>query len=605
MEARTDPGAGAGAAGTPLRPRRRLGGLRLAIAIAAVTGALVPTVLRWPGGETSLSLQLLCLLAAVTAVVSLGERRATVRRGRRALLAVVLLLAVAGALRLAAHRVLPPADQTAFEEIQTGGTAYRFLQRGNLPLDFRFTTLLAAAGFAFGGSELGALRAPFKVVGLLVLLFLLLTLRRLDVGWPVVGLVVATVAALRWLVIAGGCADEMFAPMVLVAATAWLLAADERDGGPSSAAAGVVGVLSGLLLFEHAAYLPIIVLAGGWLVWCAGVSSIRRCEGMRAWIAPALFLVTLLITAAPLLIDLVQRQRDGVLLEPFRRHTAGRSAPLARGFPVRAWHYMAALGGGPITGDDGLAVAGEPVLPQPLGALIGMSALFGLVLARRRLLRAIVATALGGVLVAAAVAANLNVARMSGLLVLLLVPLGCALDDALNRAAQWLSSTRPVRGLRAAGVIRAILTGALACWLVAANISSIRTLLADPRARAMYVRDEYAISMFIARTATPGQTVVLWTPETGRGWAPAEETEMIWLLHPKRLRIVGVTDLPVAGSIAPGTLVVAGVQERALSEQELGLLERLADATESCHTLTSAVNLAGARSVAAVCVRCQ
>lgn len=605
MQAHAGLDATAGATSLPPRPGPGRVGLRIAIAGAAVASAAAETLRRWPAGGTSVALQLVCLLAAVVVVVALGERRSRALLRRRALLTGALLLVVTGALRVAAHQVLPPADQTVFEEIQMGGTAYRFLHDGNLPLEFRFSTLMAAAGFAVGGNELSALRAPFKVAGLLVLLFLLLTLRRLGVGWSVVGLVVTTVATLRWLVIAGGCADEMFAPMVFVAATAWLLAADERDGGPSSAAAGVVGVLSGILLFEHAAYLPIVVLAGSWLVWCAAVSSIRRRGGMRAWIAPAFFLVALLVTATPLLIDLVQRQRDGVLLEPFRRHTAGRSAPLARGFPVRAWRYMAALGGGPITGDDGLAVAGEPALPQPLGALVGMSALFGLVLARRRLLRAIVATVAGGVLVAAAVAANLNVARMSGLLVLLLVPLGWALDIALNRTAQWLSSTRPVRGVRAAGMIQAILTGALACWLVGANISSIRTLLADPRARAMYTRDEYAISTFVARTATTGQTVVLWTPEMKTGWAPTEETEMIWLLHPKRVRIVGVTDLPLAGSIAPGTLVVAGVQERALSEQELGLLERLADATESRHTLTSAVNLAGAQSVAAVCVRCQ
>jgi hypothetical protein len=98
---------------------------------------------------------------------------------------------------------------------------------------------------------------------------------------------------------------------------------------------------------------------------------------------------------------------------------------------------------------------------------------------------------------------------------------------------------------------------------------------------------------------------VLWTPDADQGWAAAEQTEMIWLLHPKRVRILGVTSLPAADSLAPGTLVVAGVQRRALSEQEFGALERFADATGSRDTLTSAVNLAGARSVAGFCVRCR
>jgi hypothetical protein len=79
---------------------------------------------------------------------------------------------------------------------------------------------------------------------------------------------------------------------------------------------------------------------------------------------------------------------------------------------------------------------------------------------------------------------------------------------------------------------------------------------------------------------------------------------MIWLLHPKRLRILGVTSLPAAGTLTPGTLVVAGVQGRALTENEFGVLERLAEASGSRDTLTSAMNLAGARSVAGFCVRC-
>ncbi len=343
MEARTDPGAGAEATSPPSRPRLRRVGLRLAIAIAAVASAAAATARRWPEGGTSLALQLFCLLAAVVAVVALGERRPLVRPSRRALLAFVLLLVVGGALRLAAHRVLPPADQTAFEEIQMGGTAYRFLQGAPLPLEFRFSTLFAVGGFAIGGTGLGAMRAPFKLAGLLILPFLALALRRLDVSWSVVGLTVATAASLRWLVIAAGCADEMFAPMVLVAATAWLLAADQRSGGPSSAAAGLVGVLSGLLLFEHAAYLPIVVLAGGWLAWCAAASSLRARGGIRVWAAPGLFIVALVTTACPVLIDLVHQQRQGAVLEPLRRHTAGRAAPLAEGGMGRGRIYVGAL----------------------------------------------------------------------------------------------------------------------------------------------------------------------------------------------------------------------------------------------------------------------
>ena len=175
------------------------------------------------------------------------------------------------------------------------------------------------------------LRVPFKLAGLLVLLFLLLTLRRLDVSWPVTALVVVVAATLRWFVIAAGCADEMFAPMLWVGATMWLLVGARGDGRPSLAAAGVLGILSGVLAYEHPAYLPVVALAGGWLVWRAAVGQVRRGASARAWAAPALFLAVLLTTACPLLSDLVHQRFDSAVFEPLRRHVAGRGAWWAEG----------------------------------------------------------------------------------------------------------------------------------------------------------------------------------------------------------------------------------------------------------------------------------
>jgi hypothetical protein len=355
-------------------------------------------------------------------------------------------------------------------------------------------------------------------------------------------------------------------------------------------------------MYEHPAYLPVVALAGGWLVWRAAVGQVRRGASARAWAAPALFLAVLLTTACPLLSDLVHQRFDSAVFEPFRRHAAGRVVWWAEGSMPRAWHYLVALGGGPVRGDEGLAVAGTPALPPPFGALLLAAGLAGFWVGRRPPLRGMLATAVGGILIASAVAANINVARLSGLLLMLLVPFGCVVDDVLGWVARRVPSPERTGGV--GRVFRVGAAGTLAVALVAFNVASIRTLVDDPRGRAMYTEDEYAVSVFIARTAQPGQTVVLWTPDASHGWAPAEQTEMIWLLHPKRLRIVGVTSLPAADTLAPGTLVVAGVQRRALTENEFGVLERLAEVSGSRDTLTSAMNLAGARSVAGFCVRC-
>jgi hypothetical protein len=521
---------------------------------------------------------------------------------RRPFVGGLLLLVVAGALRLATQTVLPPPDQTVFEEIQMGGAAYRFLGNGVLPLQFRFTTLAAATGLAVGGSNLASLRAPFKLAGLLVLLFLLLTLRRLKVSWPVTALVVVVAAPLRWFVIAAGTADEMFAPMVWVGAMMWLLVGAQGDGRPSLGAAGTLGILGGVLMYEHPAYLPVLALAGGWLVWCAVSEQVRRGASARSWAAPALFLAVLVTTACPLLSDLFHQHSESAVFEPFRRHVAGRGVWWAEGSVPRAWHYLVALGGGPVRGDEGLAVVGTSALPPLFGALLVAAGLTGIFVARRPQLRWILATVAGGIIIASGVAANINVARLSGLLLVLLVPFGCVVDDALAWVARRVPS--PERTGAGSRLVRVGAAAALAVALVALNVASVRALAADPRGRAMYTEDEYAVSVFIARAAHPGQTVVLWTPDASQGWAPAEQTEMIWLLHPKRLRILGVTSLPAADALACGTLVVAGVQGRALTENEFGVLERLAEASGSRDTLTSAMNLAGARSVAGFCVHC-
>lgn len=603
LESGKDADAARGVTGTPSGGHGVPAWPRIAVAVVAVGGAVAVTLSRWPGDETSVALQGACLLAAAVAVVAIGGRtpRGPLRLRRRALVGGLLLLVVAGALRLAAQTVLPPPDQTAFEEIQMGGAAYRLLGNGVLALQFRFTTLTAAAGLAVGGSNLASLRAPFKLAGLLVLLFLLLTLRRLKVSWPVTALVVVVAATLRWFVIAAGCADEMFAPMLWVGATMWLLVGAQGDGQPSLAAAGVLGILSGVLMYEHPAYLPVLALAGGWLVWRAAVGQVREGASARAWAAPALFLAVLFTTACPLLSDLVHQRFDSAVFEPFRRHVALRGAWWAEGSVPRAWHYLVALGGGPVRGDEGLAVVGTPALPPPFGALLVAAGLAGFWVGRRPQLRGMLATVIGGILIASAVAANINVARLSGLLLIMLVPFGCVVDDALGWVARRITS--PERTGGGGRAFRVGAAGTLAVALVALNLASVRALAADPRGREMYTQDEYAVSVFIARAAHPGQTVVLWTPDVSHGWAPAEQTEMIWLLHPKRLRILGVTSLPAADAVAPGTLVVAGVQGRALTENEFGVLEQLAEASGSRDTLTSAMNLAGARSVAGFCVR--
>lgn len=123
-----------------------------------------------------------------------------------------LLVSAALFLRWTALSIFPPVNQTGFEEVQTGAVVSNIILTGALPIEFRFTNLVAILGLSTGhGSLLSSMRYPFQIAGMISLVLLAFSLRSFKVSWFPTLFIVFLAATLRYLVMASSFADELFA----------------------------------------------------------------------------------------------------------------------------------------------------------------------------------------------------------------------------------------------------------------------------------------------------------------------------------------------------------------------------------------------------------
>ena len=159
----------------------------------------------------------------------------------------LVLLAIA--LRFGLLVLLPP-PLPGFEEMQTGGAAIRIARGAELPLVFRFTIIFGGLGFALADNSLAALRLGFQLVGSLSILVMALLLRRLGLSWIPTLLAVFIMATMRWLVIAGGVADELFSSLIFEVLILYCVVGSNTSRENWLPGAGFAGLFAGLLAYE-------------------------------------------------------------------------------------------------------------------------------------------------------------------------------------------------------------------------------------------------------------------------------------------------------------------------------------------------------------------
>ena len=111
-----------------------------------LAGTIIYAFHKADSSEDTIYVQGLCFLVALIWTLYLGRHMllttlpAQLRSLRIHPAWLVVLIAII--LRYLASSLMPPVNQTGFEELQTGSIAYRILWTHELPIEFRFTNLL-------------------------------------------------------------------------------------------------------------------------------------------------------------------------------------------------------------------------------------------------------------------------------------------------------------------------------------------------------------------------------------------------------------------------------------------------------------------------------
>jgi hypothetical protein len=584
----------------------------LAAAAAAVTFRTVP--------EKSIAVQGGCLLAASLWVVALGWEA---WRGPRAVrlrplewLPGLALLALAFLLRSRMLSYLPLPDRTGFEELQMGADGYKVLTSSILPLEFRFTKALAALGIDWGGPTVDALRLPFQIMGYARLAVLYLCLRGLGVSrWPS-AFVTITAAVSRWFVIGSGVAYEDFSPtLVLLLLLLCLIKVDLQRPSAAAWAAGA-GIMAGVLLFENSSFRFAVLLGVGWLLWVGMVGRHERGDREPARWRPLVFFgITLVLTAAPMLLDVAQQGKGSIFFEAVTRYGKERSTVLAPMAWQNLWESLAVLAGWRVEQGSLLARALDRAVTPLTGALFALAALTGLIRPWKPFVRALALAAVFAVVVCSVTTNDVQITRLAPVASIMLLPVGTFLEGIQNGFGRWRARLWPGEGSpsdRRAGrdgravvarpVTRALVYGTLLLVVVQTSAARVGRMAGDRGIWREYANDQYVAASYLAKEAPPGSRVLVVTPGIERVWSP--DSIAYWVYAGKRLQVEGVQELPAREAIGRGTLVVMAAEGRALRVEEIERLRELAEETGSLSTLDVYRGRGERILVASVCVGC-
>ena len=525
-----------------------------------------------------------------------------------------------------------PLPLPILEENQAGGIGARQVDGGGLTLQFRFTNWMVAGGFHLFGYSLEGMRSLFSVAGVLSVLLMALTLRRLSAGWPATLFGVFVMASLRVLVVGGNTAEETFGALVLETALLYCAVSAFRAGSCRLLWAGLAGMAAGALMYEYVPYKFLVVAPALVYLWQllrggdsvtgdsgagdsgagnfgtgdagspdAGVPDVGV-PGDRTGPALALlsYVMCLSVVAAPILADFAGRPGQSALLEILVRHSGDRGVSFTDPEQVRAslfkmWDFIRSLlgqsavsevmpRGMPLTERDGAMV------PALLGALFAVGFARALWRPRLEFLRTSAILALLNVAVYGVVAHNFNPGVLVPMLPLLILLAAVALDDADRRLSALLR--RP---------IVALLPVLLMVAVTALNVQAVARLAEDPILRRYLSSSRYDVCRIVADAPYQYRSIVL----SPRGVHCAYDNDDQWL-HPRHrdTPITKLDDLPAAEDIAPGTLVVHG-RQAGLDREQVSAAARLAASTDSAHTWTLTENLSGKVTAVSFCYRCQ
>jgi len=288
-----------GAARAPIGRARRVAGILIALAGAALWGwATREFYLHW---TREFDVAWMSWVVG-TALLGIGLDLATgdwgdaaaSRRSAKLLLAMVALLACAGAVRLLDIATFPGPDGiTQIEDLQFGNWGAHLLAGDRRRWEFIGHAWISALGIKLGGPTLGAMRTAYAIAGTLAVGAVFLWLRS-TAGWIAALVGAAFMVLSSWDAVV---ARIGFNPNALtVAVVYWLMMGPGRRGRPLAYAA--MGLIGGYLLWEYIAYRPAVVFA---LLGGAFFSVRDRSAGWGIRLGrPALMIALMICMSIPL-----------------------------------------------------------------------------------------------------------------------------------------------------------------------------------------------------------------------------------------------------------------------------------------------------------------
>lgn len=512
-----------------------------------------------------------------------------------------VLVALAIALRFLLTEFMPP-NGPAFEEMQTGGIAFDIISGWNLPLEFRFTNLLGVVGLLAGDYTIESLRLVFRLAGALSILILALTLRRLSVSWPATLAAVFAFASLRWMVIGGGIADELFAGLLFELLLIYCLAGAATSRRHAYAWASFAGVFGGVLMYEYISYKMIILIAPAWWLWQA-IRAPDAATRRSALLSGGCFALFLTLIALPAVAEIVARPTSNIHLEGVRRHIADLSkasldqadgAPIIGAYLGSAWHefwqYVKALSGW----DDSVTnqlyrIPGEPAIFPIAGLLFTLGFAYAIWRPTANQL-----TRVAAIVVTACIAASVlitytpNTGRVTPAVPILALMSGLFLDAIYQRFR-----ASKITFFGNIGVCIAV----VAVIITIGNAVSVIRMAAHPVAAYEYNNSSYIVCRAIGVEQPLFHTVHI------DGYASCDTGPEHWAFPEFPPANVNSGSLPAADELRPGSLVITGERHGLLPER-IDEFTALAQQTGSIGTLRAFTIADGVPAALSFCFQC-
>ena len=514
-----------------------------------------------------------------------------------------LLVGVAVLLRLLLYEYLPLDGAFPLEEMnQAGAGLHVSYHGGDLPLKTRFTAVMAGLGFLlFEDTSLETLRSVFKVSGLLQIVIMALTLRRMSVSWPATLVSVFTMSSLSWLVMGSGLAYENFSALLFVSLLLYCIVASATSRDNSLVWAGLAGVSASILLYEYDSFRVVAALVP--LFWFVKAllsknSDVRRC----ALHSGGVYMVCLSVVAAPIFAELFSLSEPGnILIDATRRHHyegAGLSSVLSYlspSFDILRMNFWAIIG--IEVSDAGIwRLPNGSVVPPVVGVLFGYGVFYALT-GKQGLLPFTLAFILIVILVTSSLTTiNFLLDRIAVVLPMAIFLVAPSLDVLLRffKPTDGVSWT-DVSLLRNPVTYLTLLT----IFIVFANVSGT----IDVSSNSNVVREFQNRQYFVCRTI--GMQDLEFDDVVVYAWSHCGKRNVeLWLYPDLAGKIENVDSLPLLGDLRSGTLYVLGNSHGEIDDRLKSDFLLLATRSNSAHTVRTTMNLSGKTATVSFCYEC-